>query len=530
VRSLLRTATIIAGAIIGLLALIVIGLNLYVQSLGTQARIQQELSQRLGVPVRIKAVSVTPWGGLSLSGISIASEASGGSPDFLTAKSFELHAGIVSLFTGSLVIKKVALVSPKIVWPQNEDGKWRLPGARKSTKSSPLREPSPQTESPAPPPLPEPSASATAVVTTISPAPAGPTPAESPPVSPSPAKTATVLVPDVRRAAIDDGDFRFLDKSGALFAAFEGLDLRATVQSSNSLRGSATIAKMSARDRFFLEKIRSPIHYDEQGLDLPKISAKAAGGDMIGSFFMQPQSKDSPFKVSVKFRDVQADQLVSDAGGSPGMITGKLEGNLEASGSASDTSALSGTGNIVLHDGQLQQYSILVALGQVLQIEELTQLHLEQAEAKYHITPGLVTIDELILRSPNIRLSATGTVNFDGKLHLSSQLAINEKVRSQLFKPIRQNFQPTAEAGYSAIDFQVNGTLDRPKTNLVDRIVGHDLKDLVSGFLGGKKPDKAKKKKHGENASPPSEEEKNPGEDTDPGMADPSASPNPPGP
>jgi type II secretion system protein N len=525
VRSVIRTATIAAGAVVGLLALIVIGLNLYVQSLGTQARIQQELSQRLGVPVRIRAVSVTPWGGLSLGGISIASDASGGPTDFLEAKSFELHAGIFSLFTGSLVIKKISLVSPKIVWPQNEDGKWRLPGAGKSIKTAQTREPSVATESPSPPFAPEPSAPAPAIGATGSPEPPGSVPVESSPISrPSTPRTATVLVPDVRRAAIDDGDFRFLDRSGGLVAAFAGVDLRATVQNSSALRGSATIAKMSAHDRFFLENLRSPIRYDQRELELPKISAHAAGGQMSGSFHLQPQAKDSPFQVSVKFRDVQADQLVSDAGGSPGMIKGKLEGNFDASGSASDSSALSGGGNIVLHDGQLQQYSILVALGQVLQIEELTQLHLEQAEAKYHITPGLVTIDELILRSPNIRLSATGTVTFNGKLHLSSQLAINEKVRSQLFKPIRQNFQPTADAGYSAVDFQVSGTLDRPKTNLVDRIVGHDLKDLVSGFLGGKKQDKAKKKKRGENATPPSGEEPTSEE------ADSSATPTPPGP
>ena len=60
-------------------------------------------------------------------------------------------------------------------------------------------------------------------------------------------------------------------------------------------------------------------------------------------------------------------------------------------------------------------------------------------------SPGLVTIDELILHSANIRLTASGTVAFDGKLKLDSQLAINDKIRGQLFKAIRQNFQPTNE-------------------------------------------------------------------------------------
>jgi hypothetical protein len=136
----------------------------------------------------------------------------------------------------------------------------------------------------------------------------------------------------------------------------------------------------------------------------------------------------------------------------------------------------------------------------VLQIDELTQLHLEQAEAKYHITPGLVTIDHLILRSPNIRLSATGTVTFDGKLRLESQLAINEKIRGQLFKPIRENFQPIDEPGFSAVDFQIGGTVERPKSNLVKKMVGGDLKDFVSGFFGGKS-ERPKKKKSAQPAA-----------------------------
>src|SRR5438105_2831009 len=48
-----------------------LGANLYVQSQATQERIQQELSQRLKMPLQIQRISVTPWGGLKLSGITI---------------------------------------------------------------------------------------------------------------------------------------------------------------------------------------------------------------------------------------------------------------------------------------------------------------------------------------------------------------------------------------------------------------------------------------------------------------------------
>ena len=128
---------------------------------------------------------------------------------------------------------------------------------------------------------------------------------------------------------------------------------------------------------------------------------------------------------------------------------------------------------------------------------------MEQAEAKYHLSPGLVTIDELILRSPNILLNASGTVAFDGRVDLNAQLAINDRIRGQLFRAIRQNFQPISEPGYSAIDFQVGGTVERPSTNLVERLVGRDLSGMLNSFFGGKR-ERSKKKKTPVQAPAPS--------------------------
>ena len=55
----LRRITLIAlGVVIGLGAVLLIGVNLYVQSQGTQAKIQQELSRRLGTPLAIRSMAV----------------------------------------------------------------------------------------------------------------------------------------------------------------------------------------------------------------------------------------------------------------------------------------------------------------------------------------------------------------------------------------------------------------------------------------------------------------------------------------
>ena len=129
-QKLRRLAVIALGALIGLGAVVLLGVNLYVQSQGAQAKIQQELSRSLGVPLKIRSMSVTPWGGLELSGITIPQTGSVGPKDFLEARTFRLRVRFLSLFSRRLVIKEVSLVGPRVVWPQNTEGKWRLPDAR----------------------------------------------------------------------------------------------------------------------------------------------------------------------------------------------------------------------------------------------------------------------------------------------------------------------------------------------------------------------------------------------------------------
>jgi hypothetical protein len=499
VQKLRRLVVIALGALIGLGTVVLLGVNLYVQSQGAQAKIQQELSRSLGVPLKIRSMSVTPWGGLELSGITIPQTSSGGPKHFLQAKTFRLRVRFLSLFSRRLVIKEVSLIGPKVVWPQNSEGKWRLPGTQV------VRSPTASTQQAPASSQPEAGTAllqtnTTSTVTNAASIPSAPkmTVKDRPPER----EQKLAVAPEVRRVSVKDGYFTFLDQHGKLVASFAGVDFRTNIRSAQALRGDAKVARVSLRDRFFLDQLRSPLRYEPDVLELSKISARVADGEVNGYFAMQPEAEDSPFMTSVNFRDVLADQLVENAGGARGMVKGKLEGSFEASGKTSDPEALVGKGEIFLRDGRVQQYRLLVLLGQILQIEELQELHLEQAEAKYHLSPGLVRIDELVLRSPNIRLTASGTVAFDGTLQLSSQLAINERIRGQLFKAIRDNFHRIEDPGYSAIDFQVGGTIDRPSTNLVEQVVGRDISSMLNSFFGGKKDRSKKKKKPVENAAP----------------------------
>src|SRR5437899_12615133 len=107
------------GALIGLGAVVLLGVNLYVQSQGAQAKIQQELTRTLGVPLKIRSMSVTPWGGLELSGITILQTSSVDTKYFLEANTFRQRIRYHSLFSQRLMINLVSSINPSVILPQN---------------------------------------------------------------------------------------------------------------------------------------------------------------------------------------------------------------------------------------------------------------------------------------------------------------------------------------------------------------------------------------------------------------------------
>ncbi len=466
-------------ALVALLLIAWGGVNLYVQSHETQARLQQELSQRLGLPLQVQRVSVTPWADLKLSGITVGNTPNEERSSFLTAKSLHLRVKFISLFRRPLIVRDVSLVDPLVIWPQDEKGKWRLPN----------------NHSPAPPAVPHrlPSGPAPGL--------AAPPPTHSPPSAPSPIASFSpgenaASFPQIGRVRLVNGSIHFLDQHRQAVAAFDGVDFSSEIRTGNELRGDARVAKTALRDRIFLTALRSPLRYDSVALELPKIQAQLANGTLHGLLHLQTQAPGSPFTAHLEFDKVDANELITQAGGGRDILRGRLQGTCVLSGESANPDSLTGEGTLSLQGGHVQQFAVLAAIGQLLQIDELTQLDLQQAEAKFRIANGQVLIDRMTLQSPNLRLVSTGSVSLQGKLALESNLAINDKIRSQLFRSLRDNFIATDEPGMYALNFHVTGTVGNPRTDLVERAIGTNLKDLgsvVDALLGRGKPKKKKK-------------------------------------
>ncbi|MDQ6623006.1 MAG: AsmA family protein, partial [Verrucomicrobiota bacterium] len=139
-KKIRRAVLYLLGGMLALFVALLLAVNLYVQAQGTQARIESELSRRIGTKLHIQRISVTPWGGLKLRGITIPQTDPAVQRDFLKADAFRLRIRFLSLFARELVITEVSLINPTVVWAQNSDGKWRIPSSLPEEETAPAGE------------------------------------------------------------------------------------------------------------------------------------------------------------------------------------------------------------------------------------------------------------------------------------------------------------------------------------------------------------------------------------------------------
>ena len=223
-------------------------------------------------------MSVTPWGGLELSGITIAQTSPVGPRDFLEARTFRLRVRFLSLFSRRLVIKEVSLINPNVVWPQDVEGKWKLPGREEQRRR--LLSVS-KCQSPASNRLKSLKHAAPPVVATCAgnlPSPATGNSQQSISRCRIPRAFGAVS-PEVRRLSIKNGNFSFLDHTGRLLASFYGRGLSHQSAELGASRGGESGEEFHLQDRFFLEQLRSPLRYEPDVLELSKISARAGNGE-----------------------------------------------------------------------------------------------------------------------------------------------------------------------------------------------------------------------------------------------------------
>ena len=99
-------------------------------------------------------------------------------------------------------------------------------------------------------------------------------------------------------------------------------------------------------------------------------------------------------------------------------------------------------------------------------------------------------------------------MRLDGKLKLAAQLTVSPRVSRHLPGFVASYFQPSADTPDArVINFPITGTIGKPQTDLVDRIVGgkiqKEMTSLIQNIFVKPKKDKKKKPESGAPEPPP---------------------------
>ncbi len=362
---------------------------------------------------------------------------------------------------------------PKVLWTQNAEGKWKLPEPEEAEAIS--------KEAAATPP------------------PAGTPPPEKAEekTEKKPAKIAVVI----QRFEVKNGTIEFLDSKRQPVAVFTAVNLTYTTVSEERVEGLATIGKVVWADGLAMENVRSPFVHSGQEWKLPELTGTLGGGTVRGSYQARMDDGNTAWQATANFSKVDLERVVAEAGGKPGQARGELAGQIEARGDSRKPDKAEGSGQLDLRNGQFKELDLFQNVGSLLGVREFSDLRVKDGHADLRLTGDKVNVERLLLNTSDLQLSSKGAIRLDKKVSLEAQLSVEEALVKQLPGMVRDSFVAT-DSGRRAIDFNITGTTDKLKTNLLDKLMGQKINaqfgDLLGSLFGSDKKEEERKKKEEE--------------------------------
>ncbi len=427
----------------------VVGANLYIQSPGTQARIQRELSKAIQIPLQLTSTTVTPWGSVHVSGVGVPSAGE----SQLEAKGFDASFRTFPLLHGRFIVRKITLDTPRIFWVQDADGRWKLPAMPESSEAKAAQTPH------------------------------------------APKQKGPKL--SVEKITVKNGSIELIDNAKHRVLLANEVSVVYRPEADGSGAGVIDASRISWSDTVAFTGVHSLVSFKDGELVFTELHASLAGGDVRGSITTRTSGKDNPYSAKLEFANADLARISEEANWQPGQSSGIVSGNFEVHGKTGKPKALVGAGHLSIVNGHFKQLALLETIGTILQIPQLSDLRLTAGAANFRIADEKTYIDSLGLETSDVRISAKGSSQWDGKLNLEAQLSATDRLMHRLPTMIAKNFSSPDKEGRRAIAFSIGGKLDKPRTNLVDKVIGREVsnqfQDLVTsifGNMGRKKKDK----------------------------------------
>ncbi len=460
------------GGLLILWAAAILFINIYLQSGAVQTRLRDSISHEVGLPAQISQTYYTPWSGISISGLTIPAT-NGSKIPLLEVQKIHVGVDFISLLQGRLIVQNLTLVAPTLAIRQSE-----------------RQEPEPPAELDAMVALPAdhlPGDATDLIQTQIPSASAGKIRPQMPPAR-------------IHKMHVENGRAALFNSKGAKILELEGVFANSRSDEKNKFEGSYRIARCSLWDSINPREFQGDFTWESGHLSLPNIQAALADGQVTGQLEWLPNQS---FGIVAQIASASLQKLGADAGLNSKGTQGALNAKIALEGTAGKPETFHGTAQVNLTEARLEPIELIRQLGELLRVDELRMLELKNAEAVFSIRDSSVIVEELELTSENLMIDAVGTAGFNGDLDLQARLHVNEKLRKETHGLLGKNFQPSETEGYTHMPFVVTGSLARPKSDLLEKMVGLRIGQDVGGLLKNLLSTPPKKKNKPDNGAAP---------------------------
>lgn len=461
-RDMLATKRLSIYAVGGLLALALttwVVINLYVQSDGLRGRLEQSLGAALGCQVDISRIGFSPWGGITVKGVQ-AIHSSG--RERIHLPEIEANLSLRALFDRRFAVAQLRIKNPVLTISSAQNDKPKK-DAQEIDRPPPNDSPSPDQMQPMPP-------KSTAQKSQV------------------PPKREPAWGISLDSIDITDGRIEVLNEQGVCIVQCEGVSLKATSDPDGNREGVLHVDSVLLHSALHIQSVNSPFTLHDQKLSMPDITATVEGGQLTGQIDLEIALSPIAYVAQLSIAGSDLTRLLATARLPEDRLSGKLDAKAQLSGRLDNWQTANGNFRVDVSQGSLRQIGLFQTIGQALAIEELVEFEIEEGYVIGQVREGVTTIEPLLLRSPNLRVVAEGSIQHDSSLNLPARLYIHKKIRKRLPSLAKSNLKAPSEPGledFQYLEFEVTGTLAQPKSNILERLVGDSLEDRLRGALKG---------------------------------------------
>jgi hypothetical protein len=444
---------VVVVAVAGLVGLGLLGINLYIQSPGTQVLLRDLVSENLGYPISVFRITFTPWTGFHFEEVAIRNPSI--SYPIVQAHHLWIQCYYMPLFRHKLIVRRIVLEGAEFRIPTGEQARTvQAPG-----ETSPLAVKSPGSRGNSAPLHADENERALNGAETLR--------------KRSEARTvAQNFWIEIQRFKIQQGAIYLMGANGVPIATMRNVEGSIQHQK-REYTGRLRISSATIADAINIDEIASPVKISGGELDLESISAQISGGELHGNFHAGLSTAELPYALHLQVSGVNLNEIISRSGGILDQAHGILEGKIEIAGFIREPSRASGEGFLEVKTGYLDQYPVLKELGRWTQIDELQRLDLQQALSRFSVEGQDIKVDSLNLISKNCQVHLWGTVKSADKLALNGTLTVSQFLSQKIPNELEENFVTAKDGRSRCLEFQVTGSLMRPQTDLIERIIGN---------------------------------------------------------